>query len=319
MTAAPALSSQLGGMDRRRPFTSATSWVPAAPTTSTAGCSSSRSLSQGSGSAAFNVSGGTLQASGAFSSSLPMTVGGGGVTFDTARYSVDSFRLAFRSRQPGQIGPGHSDPDRHRDVHRRHQHRQRHTQARFQPGRRHAPQYHQQRDQCLFLGLRRRQATNPRQGQHDQQPTLQRRGSQSGLVGHHPARRHLKTAALQLGSLSREPERHARFHPSQRHAIRQQRHHHHSPRIPQPSASAAMRRSAGPIGSLETATDNVTAYSFYTAGNLGTLCLQQLPQTSSLPVRRPPSPQPSRSTRCTERHLGFQMSSSGSLTLPAAA
>ncbi len=48
------------------------------------------SLTQGSGVAVFSFSGGTLQASGAFSSSLPMTLGtgGGGATFDTAGYAV---------------------------------------------------------------------------------------------------------------------------------------------------------------------------------------------------------------------------------------
>ena len=48
------------------------------------------SLSQGSGAAAFNFSGGTLQASGSFATSLPMTLGAssGGATFDTTGYSV---------------------------------------------------------------------------------------------------------------------------------------------------------------------------------------------------------------------------------------
>ncbi len=48
------------------------------------------SLSQGSGSAMFNFSGGTLQASSGFPGDLPMTLGtsGGGATFDTAGYSV---------------------------------------------------------------------------------------------------------------------------------------------------------------------------------------------------------------------------------------
>jgi autotransporter-associated beta strand protein len=48
------------------------------------------SLTQGPGVAVFNFSGGTLQASGSFSSSLPMTLGnsGGGATFDTAGYAV---------------------------------------------------------------------------------------------------------------------------------------------------------------------------------------------------------------------------------------
>ena len=48
------------------------------------------SLSQGSGSAAFNFSGGTLQASSSFSTSLPMTLGtsGGGATSNTAGYTV---------------------------------------------------------------------------------------------------------------------------------------------------------------------------------------------------------------------------------------
>ena len=48
------------------------------------------SLSQGSGTAAFNFSGGTMQASSGFSTSLPMTLGtsGGGATFDTAGSTV---------------------------------------------------------------------------------------------------------------------------------------------------------------------------------------------------------------------------------------
>ncbi len=48
------------------------------------------SLSQGSGSAAFNFSGGTLRAGSGFSSNVSMTLsnGGGGATFDTAGYSV---------------------------------------------------------------------------------------------------------------------------------------------------------------------------------------------------------------------------------------
>ncbi len=48
------------------------------------------SLGRGSGAAAFNFSGGTLRASSAFSSNLPMTLGtsGGGSTFDTAGYSI---------------------------------------------------------------------------------------------------------------------------------------------------------------------------------------------------------------------------------------
>ncbi len=47
-------------------------------------------LSPGSGSAAFNFNGGILQASGSFSTSVPMTLGssGGGATFDTAGYIV---------------------------------------------------------------------------------------------------------------------------------------------------------------------------------------------------------------------------------------
>ena len=47
-------------------------------------------LTQGSGTAAFNFNGGILQASGSFSTSLPMTLGasGGGATFDTAGYAV---------------------------------------------------------------------------------------------------------------------------------------------------------------------------------------------------------------------------------------
>ena len=48
------------------------------------------SLSPGSGTAAFNFNGGTLQASGSFSTTLPMTLGtsGGGAAFDTAGYAV---------------------------------------------------------------------------------------------------------------------------------------------------------------------------------------------------------------------------------------
>jgi T5SS/PEP-CTERM-associated repeat protein len=48
------------------------------------------SLVKGSGTAAFNFSGGTLQASSGFSTSLPMTLGtsGGGAAFDTAGYAV---------------------------------------------------------------------------------------------------------------------------------------------------------------------------------------------------------------------------------------
>ena len=47
-------------------------------------------LSQGLGSAAFNFSGGTLQANGGFSTTVPMTLGtsGGGATFNTAGYTV---------------------------------------------------------------------------------------------------------------------------------------------------------------------------------------------------------------------------------------
>jgi fibronectin-binding autotransporter adhesin len=48
------------------------------------------SLSQGSGTASFNFSGGTLQASASFSTGLPMTLGtsGGGATFNTAGFAV---------------------------------------------------------------------------------------------------------------------------------------------------------------------------------------------------------------------------------------
>ena len=48
------------------------------------------SLGRGLGAAAFNFNGGTLQANGAFSSSLPMNLGGsgGGATFDTAGFAV---------------------------------------------------------------------------------------------------------------------------------------------------------------------------------------------------------------------------------------
>lgn len=48
------------------------------------------SLSQGAGSAVFNFNAGTLQASGGFSTSMPMTLGtsGGGATFDTAGNSL---------------------------------------------------------------------------------------------------------------------------------------------------------------------------------------------------------------------------------------
>ena len=51
-------------------------------------------LAQGSGSAAFNFSGGTLQAGGSFSTTMPITLGGcplaggGGATFDTAGFTV---------------------------------------------------------------------------------------------------------------------------------------------------------------------------------------------------------------------------------------
>jgi autotransporter-associated beta strand protein len=46
------------------------------------------SLTQGPGTAAFNFNGGTLQAGFIFSSSVPMTLGGSGATFDTADQSV---------------------------------------------------------------------------------------------------------------------------------------------------------------------------------------------------------------------------------------
>ncbi len=47
-------------------------------------------LIQGSGTAAFNFNGGTLQAGSGFSTSVPMTLGtsGSGATFDTAGYAV---------------------------------------------------------------------------------------------------------------------------------------------------------------------------------------------------------------------------------------
>ena len=92
-------------------------------------------------------------------------------------------------------------------------------------------QHHQQRDQCLFLGLGRRHAGNPRQAQHDQQPTVQRPDGQSGLFGHRPDGGHVEPAAPEPGKHQPQRGRHGRFHAAQRHAIRRQRHHHHHRRI----------------------------------------------------------------------------------------
>jgi len=60
------------------------------------------SLSQGSGTAAFNFNGGTLLASGSFTTNLPMALGtsGGGAIFDTAGYVVT---LASSLSGPGSL------------------------------------------------------------------------------------------------------------------------------------------------------------------------------------------------------------------------
>ena len=122
------------------------------------------SLSRGSGSVAFNFNGGTLQASGSFSSNLPIELGtsGGGATFDTAGYAVT---LSGALSGPGgltKVGTGtlvlttadtyvggtniaggaiKLDFSQSGAAHRK---------------------YRQQRCQFLFVGLRRRHAPDPR-------------------------------------------------------------------------------------------------------------------------------------------------------------
>ena len=64
-----------------------------------------QSLNRGGGSASFNFNGGTLQAGSAgFNTSVPMMLGtsGGGATFDTAGYTRDPLRFAFRPWRPDQ-------------------------------------------------------------------------------------------------------------------------------------------------------------------------------------------------------------------------
>ena len=114
--------------------------------------------------------------------------------------------------------------------------------------------------------------------QHDQQPTVQRPGGQSGLFGHRPDGEHVEPVAPEPGKHQPQPGRHGRFHAAQRHAIRHQRHHHHHPEY-QTASSAAMRRSAGTDWAVSTGTaGNITAYSAYTGGNLGTLGSGGTPQ-----------------------------------------
>ena len=105
-----------------------------------------------------------------------------------------------------KTGSGILDPLRQQHLHGQHDHRRRRTHARFQPAGRADGQHHQQRDQCLLLGLGRRHAGNPRKCQHDQQPTVQRPGGQSGLFGHRADDAGTSNPLLlSLGGISRSP------------------------------------------------------------------------------------------------------------------
>ncbi len=83
-----------------------------------------KSLSKGSGTAAFKFGAGTLQASGDFSTTLPMTLtgNGGNANVDTASYSVT---LSGKLSGPGGLnkqGLGNSSLDWRQRLHRHHEH-----------------------------------------------------------------------------------------------------------------------------------------------------------------------------------------------------
>ncbi len=67
-----------------------------------------KSLSKGSGAAAFNFGGGTIQASGSFSTSLPMTLtgDGGNANIDTAGYAVTLFGILSGTGGLNKVGSG---------------------------------------------------------------------------------------------------------------------------------------------------------------------------------------------------------------------
>ena len=91
-----------------------------------------------------------------------------------------------------------------------------------------AEQHHQRLEQFLFPGLERRQLGFARQPRHEQQPAVQRRVGQSGLVGHRLERGRIELPAPQHGK-HHPPGSDGRLHASRRRSDGYQRHHHHDP------------------------------------------------------------------------------------------
>ena len=134
--------------------------------------------------------------------------------------------------------------------------------------------------QYLFLGLGRRRPGDPRQPQHDQQPSCStawrsiRAASAIVLTAstsnplalepgqHQPQRRAARS--ISRCPAARNPPPTASPPP---------------PRIRRPASSAAMPRSAGPIGQCSSGTaGNITAYSAYTARQSGHASFRRHPQ-----------------------------------------
>ena len=93
-----------------------------------------KALGAGSGNAAFEFGGGTLQATAGFSVSLPLvlTGTGGNAAVDTQGYALDPVGHPLRPRRHRQAGLGHAQPDRRQHLRRADDDRGRRAAARAQ-------------------------------------------------------------------------------------------------------------------------------------------------------------------------------------------